>query len=443
MTKEGSSSKGNQENSEDRKASGVPLETGMRKALDRAPGLAAPAWSWMEGAIQGGAVAAGAAQGARWLIQAKLGAAAVGGALVMWGGYVWLGDDDSDKQEQIVVQVLEEESSFGSEGDDLSVAVYDLEEATEEPEVGEDLTIEEPAPRREAAPAAISTLVEAEPVEPEESEASVPTRRSWDEVPPEERTAFGSTLDEACVGSEVAFSTTHQLVGTRVLWNFGDGRFSAEYTPSHVFREAGVYDVTLSLTRNKDGMIRTRTIENMVTIHPKPIANFTWKFPSRAQERPLVAFHNQSTDAASSMWVFDGDLVVDELEPAVEMDRVGEHTVQLIVSNGLGCQATVSEHVEVGNRFGLQAPARFSPNDDGLYDTFMPKGLRRSDGTFELHITGWDGESIFLTSSVRKPWDGQLPSGKWAQSGGRYHWSVVQHFSDGKTAYFSDVIEVE
>jgi hypothetical protein len=446
-----------QESSDDRKKKkgGAPLEAGMRKALDRAPGLAAPAWSWMEGALQGGAVAAGAAQGARWILHARLGAAAVGGAMVMWGGYVWLNDDEDQRpEEQIIVEAVDLEENSTPDQDALSTnypVSVDGEPLPVEPAASKPTTVlpdpaADPAAKPAAKPVDISHAKPAPSASssaaPEETE-SVRLKRNWNDVPAEERTAFGSTLDAACVGAEVAFSTTHQLGGTRVLWNFGDGHFSADYTPSHVFNEAGVYDVTLSLTRNADGMIRTRTIKNMVTIHPKPTAGFSWEFPRLAADRPLVIFENLSTEAASSTWVFDGDLVVDEFAPAVEMERVGEHTVQLVVSNAMGCQATLSQHVEVGNRFGLKAPARFSPNGDDLYDVFLPDGLRNSPGTFVLRVSTPDGTLIYETTTIRKPWDGRLLDGSTAQSGSLFQWSVIERYDDGSLAYYSDVLEVE
>jgi len=442
-----------EEQAEDRKKGGAPLESGMRKALDRAPGLAAPAWSWMEGVIQGGAVAAGAAQGARWIFHARLGAAAVGGAMAMWGGYIWLSDDERP-EEHIVVETLDEDGErdvFSNNHVALDESERDLG-AIQDPsaleEAGDILNSESeptatfPASGLTQSPAEHS---DHQPLASLEDNDAAPVRanRDWNDVSAEERTAFGSTLDEACVGAEVSFSTTHQLEGTRVLWNFGDGRFSADYTPSHIFSEAGVYDVTLSLTRNADGMIRTRTIKNMVTIHPKPTAEFSWKFPHQASDRPLVTFENLSTEAASSTWVFDGDLVIDEVAPAVEMDRVGEHTVQLVVSNAMGCQSALSQHVEVGNRFGLQATSRFSPNGDGLYDTFLPAGLRNSPGTFVMRVMTEDGTPIFETTSIRTPWDGSLPNGDKARSGSSFQWSVIEKYDDGTMAYYADRVEVE
>ena len=95
---------------------------------------------------------------------------------------------------------------------------------------------------------------------------------NWAELPVEEAAAFVIETSEACVGTEISFGMDNALKDVRVLWNFGDGQFSSQNEPSHVFRAPGTYDITLSITRISDGVIRTRTIENLVTIHPIPEA---------------------------------------------------------------------------------------------------------------------------------------------------------------------------
>ena len=66
---------------------------------------------------------------------------------------------------------------------------------------------------------------------------------------------------QACVGIKVDFSLTGYDAKMSFLWNFGDGSFSSEPDPSHIYEEEGVFDVTLSVRSPRDGAIRTRTIE--------------------------------------------------------------------------------------------------------------------------------------------------------------------------------------
>ena len=106
-------------------------------------------------------------------------------------------------------------------------------------------------------------------------EEAVEVPADWAELPAEKAAAFAVDVSSACVGTEIGFRMAKAMKDVRVLWNFGDGQFSSQAEPSHVFKAPGTYDITLSVTRISDGLIRTRTIENLVTIYPNLEADFT------------------------------------------------------------------------------------------------------------------------------------------------------------------------
>ena len=84
------------------------------------------------------------------------------------------------------------------------------------------------------------------------------------------------SVQEACAGTEVEFALRGFTDQGSVLWNFGDGSFSQSDAPIHVFNDAGTYDITVSIRDHGDGTIRTRTVENMIVIRPKPEAKMDW-----------------------------------------------------------------------------------------------------------------------------------------------------------------------
>ena len=90
---------------------------------------------------------------------------------------------------------------------------------------------------------------------------------------------FTSSSNEACEGVEVSFELSGLDKSLSFLWNFGDGSFSNDPAPRHTFMTPGTYDITLSVRAPSDGMIHTRTIQNMITVLPKPQADFSWAFP--------------------------------------------------------------------------------------------------------------------------------------------------------------------
>jgi hypothetical protein len=86
---------------------------------------------------------------------------------------------------------------------------------------------------------------------------------------------FNASTHEACEGVEVAFELSGLDRAMSFLWNFGDGHFSSDPAPVHRFDRPGTYDITLNVRAPRDGSIHTRTIQNMITVLPKPEADFS------------------------------------------------------------------------------------------------------------------------------------------------------------------------
>jgi hypothetical protein len=252
---------------------------------------------------------------------------------------------------------------------------------------------------------------------------------------------FDASVREACEGVEVAFELSGLDRNMSFLWNFGDGHFSSDPAPRHVFNRPGTYDITLSIRPQGDGMIRTRTIQNMITVLPKPDAEFAWAFPSAVSGNKVrVQLQNETPDASASQWVVDGQSTQDNL---IQLEVPGVYPVNLVASNKYGCLDDAKHSIQVGDRNGLLAQARFSPNDDGHYDTFLPHSLRDMEDAWEMVVVSRDGEEVYRTSDAKEPWDGTLPNGDVAGDRSTFQWTVRIVAKDGLVRLFTDRIRVE
>ena len=430
------------EEDKERKAAGGAFEGGMRSALEKAPGLVAPSWLTMQSAMAGGAAGGAAAASWRWIIGPAAGAALIGGAL--WFNSPNTPDADEpvdgaalELAERSDVQEAAQDGEAVTSSDESVSSASEVDEALRESLTTTSEVIQPLPTRTEPARDVEEPAIALE----EPTAGPYEDTEDWAELPVAVAAAFGVDLKETCVGAEIGFRMAKPMEDVRVLWNFGDGQFSSEPNPQHVFKASGTYDITLSVTRVSDGLIRTRTIENLVTIHPNPEAEFTWEVPGRAKDLPEVKMRNRSSNAASSTWVIDGEVTQSGEVATFELERVGQHVVQLVASSEHGCQSVASHTIEVGNRFGIGGSGRFSPNGDGRYDTFMPQGLSKLEAPFMFRIEDGDGHIVFETVSVAA-WDGQLPDGSLARSGESFAWSLVIQGGDGPT-YFSDKVLVE
>ena len=438
------------EDDKKRGAVGGSFEQGLKSALEKAPGLAAPGWLTMQSAMAGGAAGGAAAASWRWIIGPAAGAALIGGALLFSDP----GSDQDDlNEEQVVTEEVTTSASIESDEGELTPGASESVVGDASPErvepsasgtaievesvtVSNARSLERSGSMGSPSSTRGGSVASAEPV-PE----PVDLPEDWAEMPPERAAAFGADIESACVGTEIGFRMANPMNDVRVLWNFGDGQFSNEASPQHVFMAPGTYDITLSITRISDGLIRTRTIENLVTIHPNPVADFTWQVPATAEQEPQIEMRDRSRDASSSTWIVDGESTKAGETVKFSLPKVGEHVIQLVASSPHGCQSVARHNVEVGNRFGIGGAARFSPNGDGRYDTFLPRKLTSEEAPFVFRIEDADGHIVHETTEPRA-WDGRLPEGSMAAPGSSFAWSVIVQRKDGPS-YFSDTVVLE
>ncbi|NQX91207.1 MAG: PKD domain-containing protein [Flavobacteriales bacterium] len=253
--------------------------------------------------------------------------------------------------------------------------------------------------------------------------------------------AFELDVQMACEGSSVKFNLSNEDANGKYLWNFGDGKFSNEANPEHVYSAEGIYDITLSVTNQNDGQISTKTIEDLIVINPTPEAKFDWTFKSEGLTKPTAFISNESKNADHCEWVVNGVEFGNEINPAIALTTRGEHTVQLNVSNEFGCQATKYEYISVDKDYMLLAREQISPNGDGKYDTFMPEALKDTDQSFELTIYQ-DQLEIFQSTSANNEWEGLLPDGSVAVVGQQFPWVVILRNAQGEEEYYSGTITI-
>ena len=252
---------------------------------------------------------------------------------------------------------------------------------------------------------------------------------------------FTSSSSEACEGVEVSFELSGLDKSLSFLWNFGDGSFSNDPAPRHTFMTPGTYDITLSVRAPSDGMIHTRTVQNMITVLPKPQADFSWAFPEMVQAGKVrVKLQDHTPDATATQWVVDGESGNSHW---IQLEVPGAYPVNLVASNKHGCLGDAKHDIVVADRHGLGALARFSPDGDGRYDTFLPPALNEASDMWEMVVSDSKGNEVYRTRSVDRPWDGMLPDGTMARNRSKYHWTVRCRAEDGTGKLFTDEVRVE
>lgn len=253
-----------------------------------------------------------------------------------------------------------------------------------------------------------------------------------------------SSVSQGCEGNPITFSTSGSESEGNFLWNFGDGYFSNDPNPVHVFDAPGIFDVSLLVTPLTGGKLTPMTIEDQIKINPRPKASFEYTYQQNALNIPQVKLENNSRNVDRVMWVLENEVISEENTPLHSFTKKGTYNVQLVAINEFGCADTTHKKVVIKEDYNLLAPEAFTPNGDSREDTFIPGALKLIDGSFVMRIVDPRTDMvIFETESYNNPWDGTISGTTVKASGGDYNWIVDVEFKDGKTDQFEGQVKLK
>jgi len=186
-------------------------------------------------------------------------------------------------------------------------------------------------------------------------------------------------------------------------WNFGDGTFSTEQNPTHLYESAGFYSVRLIVT-DIFGCEDVYSEDIQVEVLPSPVALFSVA-PATPVTYENVVFTDESVGAISWAWdLGDGTTAVNQ-NVLHSYEAPGEYPIELIVQ-GEFCSDTRRVILSVGEELIIYVPNSFSPNGDGVNDLFGPVISGGDVSDFEMLIFNRWGELIFQTNDITQRWNG-------------------------------------
>ena len=155
------------------------------------------------------------------------------------------------------------------------------------------------------------------------------------------------TADMACLGEASIFNYSAQ--GTsQVLsfdWDFGDGSFSVDENPTHIYTLPGTYNVTLTIT-NSFGCINS--ITKPAIVNNLPMAYFMGT-NTCIGDTTFFSDFSFSTNANINTWVWDfGDGTGSfSQNPFHIYQQYGIYDVTLTVTNSNGCSHSTTNSISV------------------------------------------------------------------------------------------------
>lgn len=191
--------------------------------------------------------------------------------------------------------------------------------------------------------------------------------------------------------------------GTFYDWDFGDGTGSNLANPTHDYSITGNYAVTLTAT-SPQGCINSGNTMCQIIVYPQTVARFEATPRETSIFNPEVKFINQSVNATTYAWDLGDGTLTSLTSPVHRYENIGSYTVTLITNNSFNCPDTATDIIVILPEFTFFVPNAFTPDGDGINDTFFGKGEYIED--FEMYIFDRWGENIFTSNSMNNSWDG-------------------------------------
>ncbi len=232
------------------------------------------------------------------------------------------------------------------------------------------------------------------------------------------------------------------LTGTNTawLWTFGIGSgTSILKDPSHCYSNDSVFspvsfNITLKATSDS-GCVTIFTKNNYITVYPKPAALFAAQPNSASIINPVISITDLSAGTNFWHWNFgDSDTTFLHNPASYAYTDTGTYVITLITSTLFNCADTAYKTIVIEPDFVFYIPNAFTPDGDGINDTFAGKGMFITD--YEMMIFDRWGSLIFYSNDKNIGWDGRANHGTETAQRDEYIYSIkITDFNKRKHSY--------
>jgi gliding motility-associated-like protein len=214
-------------------------------------------------------------------------------------------------------------------------------------------------------------------------------------------------VDAVCLNNPSVFKNKSSISSGSIVaydWDFGDLNTSNAIDPSHTYANAGIYNIGLKAISDK-GCTSANVFANHVNVFALPIAKFNYVVAEGDKDDHLFQFKNNSSPSGlNSRWNF-GKFGIARIDTSISIIDTATIPVQLIVKDNNGCADTVQQIIAAYGPLRVFFPTAFTPNDNGLNETFAPGGVIAYQ-SYDFSIFNRWGEKVFESDAVNKAWDG-------------------------------------
>ena len=207
------------------------------------------------------------------------------------------------------------------------------------------------------------------------------------------------------------------------FWNLGDNNSLNEQSPEYTYYFPGTYDISLTIITTSGCIDTARfTLNNAVIVEPMPEPGLIVPLKEVSFFEPIISVEDSSRLRKDCLLYMGDGTVYDTCDVTHTYADTGVFRITQVVVNELGCKDSIYIDVYVFPEFRLYIPNCFTPNADGMNDSFLPSMIGVEQ--FNLEIYNRWGERIYQSNDQKTGWDGYFGGDKCPQDGYVYRLTV-------------------
>jgi gliding motility-associated-like protein len=241
--------------------------------------------------------------------------------------------------------------------------------------------------------------------------------------------SFSVDVFQGCSPLEVLFESNFVAFQNcqSMVWNLGtENTIQQMASCSFEYRQDGIYTPSLQIT-DLHGCVWSDTLEIPIRVFPNPEASYSIESTRIYLPKNKLNVVNTSSGGDSFTWLLSGSQPVFEFEPTIEVpsEIEGTYELELIAENAFGCRSTASKSIEVVQAIELYIPNCFTPNGDGINDTWIIQGPGMDAQHMSIEVYDSWGTLVFISSNPEEAWTGLSADLVTPLNSGNYNYRLI------------------